>query len=366
MPPFDHFMFRAAAVAFLASAAPVASFVAPAEAQIAVSITAPLAPPALPVYVQPPVPAAGYIWTPGYWAWNAAGYYWVPGAWILPPRVGFLWTPGYWGWSSGVYAFRAGYWGPTVGFYGGINYGYGYGGAGFSGGYWSNGAFNYNTAVANVSNTHIGNTYNAPVTINKTVNVTRVSYNGGQGGVAATPTPAEKAYAGQQHVAPTPAQVQHQQVASKTPALAYANNKGAPPIGATAHPGVFKGAGVTRAMDLAHPTAAGSRNAGLQPAAKAAPGAQHAGPSGQAPGHQGETNAPHPGQAAAQGQTGPGPHPGPGSAPGPHPGSEFRPGPHAGPQFAAGPQPGFRPGPHPGPRPGPHPGPHPGGGPRRL
>jgi len=73
--------------------------------------------------------------------------------------------------------------GPTVGFYGGINYGFGYGGVGFSGGYWNNGAFSYNTAVTNLSNTHIGNTYNAPVTINRTTNVTRnVSYNGGQGG----------------------------------------------------------------------------------------------------------------------------------------------------------------------------------------
>ena len=145
----------------------------------------------------------------------------MPGTWVLPPRVGVLWTPGYWGWSNGVYAFNAGYWGPTVGFYGGINYGFGYGGAGFSGGYWNNGAFNYNTAVTNVGNTHIGNTYNAPVTINKT-SVTNVSYNGGQGGVAAAPTAAQKQYAGQQHVAPTAAQVQHQQMASTNPALSYA------------------------------------------------------------------------------------------------------------------------------------------------
>lgn len=61
-----------------------------ANAQIAVSIG--IAPPALPVYVQPPIPGPDYIWTPGYWAWNAdaSDYYWVPGAWALSPRPGLL------------------------------------------------------------------------------------------------------------------------------------------------------------------------------------------------------------------------------------------------------------------------------------
>ena len=90
-----------------------------ADAQIVLSVA--VAPPPLPVYDQPPIPGPGYIWTPGYWAWNEdiGEYYWVPGAWVLPPRVGLLWTPGYWGWSGGAYVWNAGYWGPTVGFYGG-------------------------------------------------------------------------------------------------------------------------------------------------------------------------------------------------------------------------------------------------------
>ena len=55
-------------------------------------------PPPLPDYEQPPCPADGYLWTPGYWAWGGGGgYYWVPGTWVQPPRVGVLWTPGYWG-----------------------------------------------------------------------------------------------------------------------------------------------------------------------------------------------------------------------------------------------------------------------------
>ena len=95
------------------------------------------APPVLPVYAQPSCPAPGYIWTPGYWAYDdEAGYYWVPGAWVLAPYSGALWTPGYWGWGDGGYFWHAGYWGPHVGFYGGVNYGFGYFGRGFEGGYW--------------------------------------------------------------------------------------------------------------------------------------------------------------------------------------------------------------------------------------
>jgi len=106
-------------------AMPAASF-----AQIGVGISIRIGPPALPVYAQPPAPADGYLWTPGYWAYGAAGYYWVPGVWVTPPRVGVLWTPGYWGFEGGLYGWHAGYWGPHVGFYGGINYGFGYGGVG--------------------------------------------------------------------------------------------------------------------------------------------------------------------------------------------------------------------------------------------
>ena len=108
---------------------------------IGLSIT--IAPPLLLVYAQPPIPAPGYIWTPGYWAYGPYGYFWVPGTWVQPPAVGLLWTPGYWDWSNGVYVFNQGYWGPHVG-YGGINYGFGYGGVGYQGGYWNNGAFNNN------------------------------------------------------------------------------------------------------------------------------------------------------------------------------------------------------------------------------
>jgi hypothetical protein len=102
------------------------------------------APPMIPVYDQPIAPGYGYIWTPGYWAYGDDGYYWVDGAWVEPPYEGALWTPGYWGWGDGVYFWNAGYWGRHIGYYGGINYGFGYFGTGFWGGYWRGGRFFYN------------------------------------------------------------------------------------------------------------------------------------------------------------------------------------------------------------------------------
>src|SRR5712691_11778605 len=107
--------------------------VSAAQAQVVVGVSIRIAPPLLPVYVQPPIPGPGYIWTPGYWAWDpyVRDYYWVPGTWVLAPAVGLLWTPGYWGWRDGVYIWNGGYWGPRIGYYGGINYGYGYTGIGF-------------------------------------------------------------------------------------------------------------------------------------------------------------------------------------------------------------------------------------------
>ena len=117
---------RKLVVAAALVAAPSASFAG-------VFISVGFAPPVLPVYTQPLCPGDGYIWTPGYWGYGEGGYYWVPGVWVQPPTVGYLWTPGYWGFFGGQYRFNEGYWGPHVGFYGGVNYGFGYGGVGFEG-----------------------------------------------------------------------------------------------------------------------------------------------------------------------------------------------------------------------------------------
>jgi len=118
------------------------------------------APPPIPDYQQPAAPGDGYIWTPGYWAHGPEGYEWVDGAWVDAPYSGALWTPGYWGDGDDGYFWNAGYWGPTVGYYGGINYGFGYFGIGFYGGYWGGGRFFYNRAYCNIGYGRGFNVYN--------------------------------------------------------------------------------------------------------------------------------------------------------------------------------------------------------------
>jgi hypothetical protein len=215
-------------LALLIVAIPALSF-----AQFGVSIT--IAPPALPVYEQPPCPAEGYLWTPGYWAYADDSYYWVPGTWVQPPEVGFLWTPGYWGWGGGRYAFNEGYWGLHVGFYGGVSYGFGYFGEGYEGGRWDNGRFFYNRSVNNVNITNIHNTYNTTVIHNTTVN--RISYNGGNGGINARPTPEQEAAAHERHIQPVAVQTQHEQAARNNPQQRASVNQGKPAVTATSRPG---------------------------------------------------------------------------------------------------------------------------------
>ena len=169
-------------------------------------------PPPLPYYDQPICPGPGYLWVPGYWAYSSDGYYWVPGIWEVAPQAGWLWTPGFWGWSGGAYIWHGGYWGTHVGFYGGVNYGYGYGGVGYAGGYWSNGAFHYNTAVTNVNVSVVHNTY-TKVVVNNATTTTRVSYNGGTGGIRATPTSQELMAAHEKHIGMTARQKQHHKAA---------------------------------------------------------------------------------------------------------------------------------------------------------
>ncbi len=246
----------------------VTLFAAPecALSQISVSIT--LAPPALPVYEQPVLVQEGGIWAPGYWAYDQEdGYFWVPGAWVQPPEAGLLWTPGYWGWRSGGYAWNEGYWGPTVGFYGGIAYGFGYSGRGYTGGHWQGQQFYYNTAVSHVNVTNIHNTYTQ--TINNTA-VTRVSYNGGSGGVAARPTAAEQAATRAPHQPATGAQLQYRQAAMASPALSASVNHGKPANAAASKPAELNGRGGVAEASAALP-AGFSKAAVAAPAAKRAP-----------------------------------------------------------------------------------------------
>ena len=217
-------------------------------AQIAVGISVGFAPPAIPVYEQPVCPVDGYIWTPGFWAWDpdAGDYYWVPGTWIEPPEVGFLWTPGWWGWENAAFFWHEGYWGPHVGWYGGINYGFGYFGHGYEGGRWDHDHFYYNRSVTNVNITEFHNVYNSTIVYR---NETRVSYNGGAGGISERPSAQEETYSRERHIAPVALQQQHIQDARGNRELRASVNQGRPPIAATQRAGAFGGAGVVAARE---------------------------------------------------------------------------------------------------------------------
>src|ERR1700691_2532197 len=207
----------------------------PAASFAGVFISVGFAPPVLPVYTQPLCPGDGYLWTPGYWAYGPGGYYWVPGVWVQPPSYGLLWTPGYWGWGGSAFIFHAGYWGPHVGFYGGINYGFGYGGIGFVGGRWEGGHFAYNTAVMNVNRTVIHNTYVENVHITNVGNHT--SFNGGRGGIDARPGPQEMAAERENHIGPTGQQQSHIQAAQSNRGNFASANGGHPQMAAMQRPG---------------------------------------------------------------------------------------------------------------------------------
>lgn len=76
-----------------------------AQAQVSVNIN--VAPPA-PRYEPAPVLRPGYVWAPGYWAWQGRNYVWVRGHQIRQ-RPGHRWVPDRW--EDGN-RYRAGYWEP--------------------------------------------------------------------------------------------------------------------------------------------------------------------------------------------------------------------------------------------------------------
>lgn len=307
----QHSTFKGVLLAATVVASPLIVAAAnPAAAQVAVVISVQIAPPILPVYTQPPLPAYGYIWTPGYWSWaRPVGYYWVPGTWVLPPDAGLLWTPPYWGWSNGAYVFHDGYWGPHVGFYGGVNYGYGYGGHGYEGGRWDGGRFAYNRAVNNFGSVHVADAYTTKVTA---LHESRVSYAGGTGGLATQPTPEERNAGQDHHVPPTRMQAAHTVAAVRTPALMATHNAGRPPIAATSHPGQFTGAGVVRAQPAGGNAPATGHGGPPRPAeaGPAHPAQQHAteprAPAAQAHQQPPQRAAPPPAERASQHPAGPG------------------------------------------------------------
>jgi hypothetical protein len=186
------------------------------------------------------------MWTPGFWAWDDQqnDYYWTPGTWVTPPRPNVYWTPGYWRDQGDGYGFVPGYWGALVGFYGGVNYGWGYGGQGYDGGRWQNNQFYYNRDANNLGHGGFNNVYGQGL---RRQPYGGVSFNGGRGGLQAQPTSQQARFDRAAHLAPTQAQARHYQMARGQPGLLAGANHGRPPIAATANPGRFQGRGVVNA-----------------------------------------------------------------------------------------------------------------------
>lgn len=210
----------------------------PASSFAGVFISVNFAPPVLPVYEQPPCPDEGLMWTPGYWAYGPDGYFWVPGAWVPVPYEGALWTPPYWGWDSGLYVFHPGYWGRHVGYYGGVNYGFGYMGIGFVGGMWRGHDFVYNTAVMRVDDRRIRNVYvdRTIVQRNTIDNGRHIAFSGGPGGIHHDPRPEERFADRDQHLQATSFQHTHESSAMSDRGSYFRNNGGRPSTPAIARP----------------------------------------------------------------------------------------------------------------------------------
>jgi hypothetical protein len=205
------------------------------------TVSSAAAPPPLPEEDQPPLPQDGSLWTPGYWYMRGPRYFWTPGAWVRPPQAGLLWTPAYWGFSGGFYVFHPGSWGPTVGFYGGVNYGYGYFGNGFTGGHWIGNSFAYNTAVTHVNAAVVNHSYAESVPGQGSRGV--FSYAGGQQHQSVTRTVAKPSSSSTtvertSEPAPAPVATKVNSLApvAKTPALStpaksnHATSTPAPPV----------------------------------------------------------------------------------------------------------------------------------------
>jgi len=200
---------------------------APSFARVFISVG--FAPPVMPVYEQPLCPEPNLMWQPGYWAYGDDGYYWVPGAWVPAPYPGALWTPGYWAWNEGVYVWTPGYWGDHVGYYGGVNYGFGYFGIGFFGGEWRGGFFHYNRAVVHIDERYIHNAYEDRRYDRFVVaRDSRVAFSGGPGGIRHQPIPEERLAERDRHVAPSSFQLQHEMAARGDRGAYFGNNGGHP------------------------------------------------------------------------------------------------------------------------------------------
>ena len=87
-----------------------------------------------------------------------------------------------------------------------MNYGFGYVGTGYEGGYWNHGVFAYNRAVNNINVVNVHNVYSKTVIVNN--NYSRVSFNG-HGGIEAHESVQERNAFHEQHFEATHEQQNH-------------------------------------------------------------------------------------------------------------------------------------------------------------
>jgi len=69
-----------------------------------------VAPPAAVVERPGAPPAAGYVWTPGYYNWNGSAYVWSPGRYQRPPHPHARFEAGRWHHHNGQWYFTQGHW----------------------------------------------------------------------------------------------------------------------------------------------------------------------------------------------------------------------------------------------------------------
>ena len=79
------------------------------------------APPA-PLYERAPAVRRGYVWSPGYWAWNGHRHHWVTGTYIVE-RPGYVYAPPAWQQRGGRWYMEQGRWSSRGDHYAGNGYG---------------------------------------------------------------------------------------------------------------------------------------------------------------------------------------------------------------------------------------------------
>jgi hypothetical protein len=126
--------------------------------------------------------------------------------------------------------FHPGYWGYHVGYYGGVNYGFGYMGIGFVGGMWRGRDFVYNTAVMHVDERFVHTTYvdRTIVERNTIANDRHVAFSGGPGGIRHDPVPEERIAENEHHMGATSFQHTHETTAQSDRGSYFRNNGGHP------------------------------------------------------------------------------------------------------------------------------------------